>query len=91
MDENSNDAEGIYIKGTNLTGPSSYSIYVENMSYAFVNNSGVSTDIAESYENLLSPAPAGTNQPTYYWINTPQGMTTGYYYGYIYIMANATG
>ncbi len=91
INENSNDAEGIYIKGTNLTGPSGYSMYVENMSYAFVNNSGVSTDIAESYENLLSPAPAGTNQPTYYWINTPQGMTTGYYYGYIYIMANATG
>jgi len=90
INENSNDAEGIYIKGSNLTGPSNYSIYVENMSYAFVNNSGVSTDITESYENLLSPAPAGTNQSTYYWINTPQGVTTGYYYGYIYIMANAT-
>ncbi len=91
INENSNDAEGIYIKGSNLTGPSGYSIYVENMSYAFVNNSGVGADITESYQDMVSPAPAGTNQSTYYWINTPQGITTGYYYGYIYIMANATG
>ena len=91
INENSNDAEGIYIKGSNLSGPGNYSIYVENMSYYTASLPAFSIPINETYQSITSPAPAGTNQPTYYWINTPQGMTTGYYYGYIYIMANATG
>ncbi|MBN2094432.1 MAG: hypothetical protein JW727_00135 [Candidatus Aenigmarchaeota archaeon] len=90
LNTNSNDAEGLYIRGTNLSGPAGYNISVGNLSYHTANLPGFSTPLAESYKTLLSTAPSGTNQSTYYWVNTPQGVTVGNYYGYIYIMANAT-
>jgi hypothetical protein len=90
LNNNSNDAEGLYVKGTNLTGPAGYNMSVSNMSYYTANLPGFSIPVKESYQSIISSAPAGTNQSSYYWINTPQGVTSGAYTGFIYIMANAT-
>ncbi|MGC9310092.1 MAG: DUF2341 domain-containing protein [Candidatus Aenigmatarchaeota archaeon] len=91
LHENSNDAEGIYLRGTTLTGPAGYTMAVGNMSYHTANLPDFATKLTSLYQTLVSPAPAATNQSSYYWVNTPQGVTAGTYTGFIYIMANATG
>ena len=90
IDPNSNDADGIWIRGTNLTN-NTYIILVGNVSWNRVNNTVTSYNLTGDYQNVVSPAPSGTNQTLYFWISVPGGIPNLLYDGIIYIMANASG
>jgi len=90
LDENSNDAEGIYIKGTDMTSGNSYYIRVGNITWNRVSTYSTGYELSYDYQEIISPAPAGTNQTTYYWLDVPGGIAAQSYNGTIYIMANAT-
>ncbi|MBN2014262.1 MAG: hypothetical protein JW778_03690, partial [Candidatus Altiarchaeota archaeon] len=88
LDENSNDAEGVYIRGAALTNGSS-SIGVGNVTWAKVDVCGNGYDLTSSWANIRNFTAAGTSQETYYWIDIP-AVPALRYHGYSYVMANAT-
>ena len=92
VDENSNDAAGLYIKGTDLND-TNYQIHVSNITWCTILNYDTCSQehrLSHEYQEIISPAPAGTNQPVYYWVDVPLGIAAQSYNGTIYIMANAT-
>ncbi|RLF36859.1 MAG: hypothetical protein DRN08_00535 [Thermoplasmata archaeon] len=94
LDPNSNDAYGIYIKGTNLTNGSS-AIPVGNVTWGKSDNCANAKSeghfLSYSWAEILNStyAKAGVSQPTYYWIDIP-AVPALRYHGYAYVMANAT-
>ena len=90
LDENSNDAAGLYIKGTDLTGSTSTPIEVSNISWC-KECSGylTSTRMNNSYQLIQSSPPSGITYDTYFWLDTPP-VYYGQYTGSITIMANAS-
>ncbi|RLB76666.1 MAG: hypothetical protein DRH24_17495, partial [Deltaproteobacteria bacterium] len=94
LDPNSNDAYGIYIKGTNLTNGSS-AIPVGNVTWGKSNSCANAKleghFLSYSWAEILNStyAKAGVSQPTYYWIDIP-AVPALRYHGYAYVMANAT-
>ena len=89
IDENSNDASGLYIKGTDLTNISYY-IAVGNLTWNRVNTYSTGYRLSHNYDEIISPAPSGTNQNVYFWIDIPLGIAAQKYNGTVYIMANAS-
>ena len=89
IDESSNDASGLYIKGTDLVNIT-YHIYVGNVTWNRVNTYSTGYRLSHTYQEILAPAPAGTSQNTYFWIDVPWRVAAQVYNGTIYIMANAT-
>ena len=94
LDPNSNDADGIYIKGTNLVNGSDF-IPVGNVTWGKSNNCLTAKSdghfLSYSWAEILNStyAKAGVSQDTYYWIDIP-AVPALRYHGYAYIMANAT-
>ena len=90
LDENSNDAAGLYIKGTDLTGSTSTPIEVSNISWCNGCSGYVtSTRMNNSYQLIQSSPPSGVTYSTYFWLDTPP-VYYGQYTGSITIMANAS-
>jgi len=89
LDVNSNDAQGIYIKGSDLVGGSA-SIYVGNISWCKeCTGYTTSTDLTHDYQLIQSDVPSGTIYDIYFWLDTPP-IYVGHYAGTITIMANAS-
>ncbi|RLI94248.1 MAG: hypothetical protein DRO92_03145, partial [Candidatus Altiarchaeales archaeon] len=88
LHNNSNDADGIYIKGTNLTSGSNQ-IGVKNITWALVDNCLLGDNLTGYWQLIQADVTAGTNIDTYYFINIPPtpSMT---YTGSAYIMANTS-
>ena len=95
IDSNSNNVEGLYIKGTdmNLTSESwgSYYIGITNVSASTTNDIATETAINYTWVQLKGFTASGTNVTTYYWLDLPSGLYKGDYEGTIWIMGNATG
>ena len=95
IDPNSNNVEGLYIKGTdmNLTTESwgNYYIGVTNMSASTTNDISTETALDYDWVQIKGFTPSGTNVTTYYWLDLPPGLYKGDYEGTIWIMGNATG
>ncbi|RLF33933.1 MAG: hypothetical protein DRN08_05070, partial [Thermoplasmata archaeon] len=100
LNENSNDADALYIKGTDLEpqsipgfGNITYKIGVGNLTWNDNENLYESTNttrLTSDYELIRSDVPAGTNITMYYWIDIPTGQYAQGYDGMLYIMANTT-
>ncbi|MEA3255185.1 MAG: hypothetical protein U9Q22_05075 [Candidatus Altiarchaeota archaeon] len=100
LHENSNDADGIYIKGTDLDpqsvsgfGAVTYGIGVGNLSWNANENQYDSTNtsrLTADYELIKENVSSGSIVSTYYWINTPRGQYAQEYRGTLYILANAS-
>jgi len=88
LHNNSNDADGIYIKATNLTNGGNQ-IGVKNMSWALVNNCPLSDNLTANWSVIQSPVSSGTQINTYYFIGIPPTPAIQYT-GNAYIMANAS-
>jgi len=91
LEYNSNDAAGIYIKGTDLTGATSTPIEVSNISWCNgCSGYSTSTRMSNSYQTLkASPVPSGFTYNTYFWLDTPP-VYTGAYSGTITVMTNTS-
>jgi hypothetical protein len=100
LDPNSNDANGLYIKGTDLVprtiagyGSVSYLIGVGNLSWNGVANNvtGLNTTrLSSAYRQVKSTMPAGSKVSMYYWIDIPRGQFNQPYDGTMYLMVNKT-
>ncbi len=88
LHNNSNDADGIYLKGTNLTSGSNQ-IGVRNVSWALVNNCPLADNLTGSWQLIQANVSAGTNINTYYFIDIPATPALTYT-GTAYVMANAS-
>jgi hypothetical protein len=94
LDSNSNDADGIYIKGADLTNGSN-AIAAGNVTWGKSDSClNAKTDgnfLSYSWAEILnsSYSKAGVSQDTYYWIDIP-AVPALRYHGYAYVMANAT-
>jgi parallel beta-helix repeat protein len=100
VNPNSNEIDGLYIKGTNLTAQSipnigsiKYGIGVKNVSW----NEGVNsyTDfgtqrLTHEYALIQSSVTSGQNVTMYFWIDLPPGQYAQRYVGTAYVMANAS-
>ncbi|MDI6806414.1 MAG: WD40 repeat domain-containing protein [Candidatus Aenigmarchaeota archaeon] len=84
----------LWIKGTNLTGPSTdginYSIFVGNISWGLENNIANETTLTQEYVRITGPLYSGSILTTYYWIDVPYGKLQGKYNGTIYFLGNTT-
>jgi hypothetical protein len=90
LDDNSNDADGIYIKGTNLTNASLTTyIGVGNLSWNKNNSPVASTELNGTYTLVQSSVSSGTDIDMYFWLDTP-AVYAGKYEGTMTIMANAS-
>ena len=100
LNENSNDADALYIKGTDLEpqsipgfGNITYKIGVGNLTWNDNENLYESTNttrLTSDYELIRSDVPAGTNITMYYWIDIPTGQYAQGYDGMLYIKVNTT-
>ncbi|RLG01856.1 hypothetical protein DRN58_00840 [Thermococci archaeon] len=100
LDENSNDADGIYIKGTDLTpkdvqgfGSIQYGIGVSNITWNANENLYQSTNttrLTKNYSPIRENVPAGSVITMYFWIDIPPGQYAQEYNGTLYVMANAS-
>ncbi|UCG95905.1 MAG: DNRLRE domain-containing protein [archaeon] len=89
LDKNSNDAQGLYIKGTDMAGTST-PIEVSNISWCRAcAGYGVSARMNHTYEAIIEPADSGITHSVYFWLDTPP-VYTGSYAGTVTIMANAS-
>ncbi|RLJ07191.1 MAG: hypothetical protein DRP13_04195, partial [Candidatus Aenigmatarchaeota archaeon] len=101
---NSNDVEGLWIKGTDLTnGTPSYNTMI-NVSHAkwSLTNLGDHPgppqpanmyNLSYEYDRInkdIQVIPAGTNETLYFWIDAPKGVYPRLYTGTVWIMANST-
>ncbi len=88
LDSNSNDADGIYIKGENLVNGSE-AIGITNVTWCkcivCLNGQNMTTQ----YELIQANVNAGTDINTSYWIDIP-AVPALRYRGEAYVMANAT-
>ena len=97
IDNNSNDVDGLYIKGTDL-GPVNvsvlngitYGIGVGNMTWHYADNYSNSMRLTNQYYLMNQSLPTSTVIRNYYWIDIPRGQYTQDYAGKLYIMANAS-
>jgi len=100
LHENSNDIDGLYIRGTNLSpqnvsgfGSITYGIAIGNISFNDNENnySAATTErITEDYALVRATFPPGTVATTYFWADVPGGQYAQDYEGTLYVMVNAT-
>ena len=100
VDPNSNDVEGLWTKGTDLTpesisgfGSIEYWIGVGNVSWNDMVNdySDIRTErLSSEYKLVRQVVPSGSTITFYYWIDIPPGMYEQTYNGQLFIMANAS-
>ena len=100
LNENSNDVDGVYIKGTDLEpqsvtgfGSINYSIGVGNLTWNDNENQYESTNTTRftlDYDLIRSDISSGTDIPMYYWIDIPTGQYAQDYDGMLYIKVNTT-
>ena len=98
LHNNSNNADGIWIKGTNLTNPNVTTyIGVGNVTWGKditkpfdPPDYSTSTPLTGDYALIQGNVTSGTEIATYYWINIPGGIWGRVYTGSMTIMANAT-
>ena len=88
LDVNSNDADGIYLRGTDLTN-SSYSIGIGNVTWAKANLCTNGYNLNSSWAKIRNFTASGTSQQTYFWIDIP-AVPALRYHGYTYVMANTS-
>jgi len=88
LDANSNDADGIYLRGTDLTN-SSYSIGIGNVTWAKVNLCTNGYNLNSTWAKMRNFTASGTSQPAYFWIDIP-AVPALRYHGYTYVMANTS-
>jgi len=88
LDVNSNDADGIYLRGTDLTN-SSYSIGIGNVTWAKVNLCTNGYNLNSTWAKMRNFTASGTSQPAYFWIDIP-AVPALRYHGYTYVMANTS-
>jgi len=97
IDPNSNDIDGLYVKGTDLAPASvsgfediSYGIGVGNITWNHYDNYSDSRRLTTEYARMNESLPCSTTVKSYYWIDIPRGQYTQEYSGKLYIMANAS-
>jgi len=97
IDNNSNDVDGLYIKGTNLDPVNvsalngiSYGIGVGNFSWYYLDDYSKASRLTNQYYLMNQSLATSTVIRNYYWIDVPSGQYTQDYAGKLYIMANAS-
>ena len=98
VDPNSNDIDGIYIKGDDLLpenvqgfGSIQYFIEVSNVTWNSEENdytSSYTKRLSKAYELIESNVPSGSVITMFYWIDIPPGEYAQKYSGKLYILSN---
>ncbi len=96
---NSNDVDGLWIKGTNLEpesvsgfGSITYTLGVGNITWNDLKNNYTGPDttrLTYNYSLIRENVSSGTAVPMYYWIDLPRGQYAQNYSGTLYILAAA--
>jgi len=85
----SNDADALWISGTNLTNLSN-TIGVSNVSWCKCSVYGNAFRLNETYNTITSPAPSGLAEDVNFWLDVPYGVPYGIYSGSVYVMINTS-
>jgi hypothetical protein len=88
LDANSNNADGIYLRGSDMTN-GSYSIGIGNVTWAKVNLCTLGYNLNSSWSKIRNFTASGTSQPAYFWVDIP-AVPALRYHGYAYVMANTS-
>lgn len=91
--QNSNTIDNLWIKATNLTSQEwdRYIIRPTNLSYSLSNDVSTENQISDTYTLMDTQLSPGTVLNTFYWLDVPEGIVKGEYFGTIYFKANVTG